>query len=224
MGPRTATIRQIFLKWRSQAREGHFFATSGRCCVDQDDLTKQFTRVLSECTDAELVRGQLTPIVYEQLRAIAQRRMMSERRGHTLQATALVHEALMRLNGDRNVSAEQETHYYASAAEAMRRVLIDHARKKGSKKRAGKRVALLPDVLDLASDPDPDIVMALDEALTQLAIEDKRAAEVVNLRFFAGLEVDEVAKTLQISPRTVAREWAYAKTRLFQMLSSDGSQ
>ena len=132
--------------------------------LNQDDLTTQFTQVLAKCSNGDEIQEQLTPIIYAQLRAIAQRRMMNERRGHTLQATALVHEALLRLNGDRNVSPEREPHFYSAAAEAMRRVLIDHARKKRSKKRAGNRVA-----------------------------------------------------------RTVAREWAYAKTRLFQMLSGGDS-
>lgn len=192
--------------------------------MDLDDLTTQFTRVLESCENAETLEKGLTPIVYEQLRAIANRRMQGERPGHTLQATALVHEALMRLRGDRNVSVKQQTHFFSAAAEAMRRVLIDHARRKGSRKRAGRRIAELPDVLDLASDPDPGTVLALDEALTRLAEEDSRAAEIVKLRFFAGLDVDTTANTLGISPRTVAREWAYARTRLFQLLSAEDSK
>ena len=189
--------------------------------MDHDDLTTQFARVLNSESNDENVQEALTPIVYAKLRAIAQQRMMDERRGHTLQATALVHEALMRLHGDRNVSAEQQTHFYGAAAEAMRRVLIDHARKKGSKKRAGNRVPLIPDVVDLAVDQDSTIIVAVDEAVSRLSQEDPRAGEVVKLRFYAGLDVNEVAKLMSLSPRTVAREWTYARTRLYQILTAD---
>ncbi|MCG8405896.1 MAG: ECF-type sigma factor [Phycisphaerales bacterium] len=194
---------------------------TGTMRMDHDDLTTQFARVLNSESNDENVQEALTPIVYAKLRAIAQQRMMDERRGHTLQATALVHEALMRLHGDRNVSAEQQTHFYGAAAEAMRRVLIDHARKKGSKKRAGNRVPLIPDVVDLAVDQDSTIIVAVDEAVSRLSQEDPRAGEVVKLRFYAGLDVNEVAKLMSLSPRTVAREWTYARTRLYQILTAD---
>ena len=191
--------------------------------MEADPLTTRFTRVLDTCQDAGSLGDELSPIVYDQLRAIAQKRLMQERRDHTLQATALVHEALIRLRGDRNVSASQEAHYYGAAAEAMRRILIDHARRKATKKRNGIRVSRVPDVLDLANEADPGTILALDDALGTLEREDPRAAQVVKLRFYAGLEVEDVALAMNISPRTVAREWAFARTRLFQMLAPDES-
>jgi len=183
-----------------------------------DDASTKVTRLLQEFDQREHAADDLLPLVYDQLRAIAQRRMAGERGAHTLQATALVHEAYVKLIGDQRMSWQNRAHFFAAAAEAMRRILIDHARKRASQKRGGGRKALPISVVDLAEDADPSRVLALDEALTRLEEEDGRAARVVQLRFFAGLGVDEVAEILGVSERTVMREWAFARARLFELL------
>ncbi|HUK64067.1 MAG TPA: sigma-70 family RNA polymerase sigma factor, partial [Dongiaceae bacterium] len=162
--------------------------------------------------------SELLPLVYEQLRAIAQQRMAGERRDHTLQATALVHEAYARLVGDEDVPWQGRGHFFAAAAEAMRRVLIEHARSRGRVKRGGedgrpaKRVPL--GVVDLAAAEDSDQIVMLDEAFRRLEGEDPEAAQVVRLRLYAGLSVEETAGALGVSPSTVDREWAFARAWL----------
>src|SRR5690606_36735472 len=164
----------------------------------------------------------LLPLVYEQLKAIAGARMRSERTDHTLQATALVHEAYMKLVGDRDVSWQNRAHFFAAAAEAMRRILIDHARKRKSEKRGGGMARVPITVVDLAAESDPDQILALEEALAQLEREDPRAAKIVNLRFYAGLSVEETVEATGLSKRTVMREWAFARARLFELLGAEG--
>lgn len=160
--------------------------------------------------------------VYEKLHAIARRRLSGERVAHTLQATALVNEAFVKLNGDRQLTWQEKDSFFIAASEAMRRVLLDHARKKKSQRRGSGAEALPIDVVDLAVHGDPAWVEALDEALGVLEEEDERAAKVVRLRFFCGLGVDETATHLDSSPRTIAREWSYARARLFQLLQERG--
>ncbi len=184
-----------------------------------DDPRHDVTRILQK-RDGDPAE-ELLPLVYAQLRAIAQQRMSSERAGHTLQATALVHEVYVRLLGDSEQNFENRRHFFAAAAEAMRRILIDHARRKGSKKRGGDRHALPISVVDLAEDHDPERILALDEALETLRSEDPRAAQVIELRFYAGLGIDETAEIMGISRRTVIREWTFARTRIFQMLQGE---
>jgi len=156
--------------------------------------------------------------VYEQLRAIAQRQMDQERPGHTLTATALVHEAYMRLAGERELAAGGKAHFYHIAAEAMRRLLIDHARARGRLKRGGARPRTPLSVLDLAQEHEEQQIVALDEAVLRLEKLDAEAAEVVRLRFFAGLSVEQAAEALGISVRTVKRDWAFARAWLHQAL------
>jgi RNA polymerase sigma factor (TIGR02999 family) len=152
--------------------------------------------------------------VYAQLRAIANVQMNGERAGHTLQATALVHEAYARL-AEAGVQWSGPAAFYHAAAEAMRRILIDHARARRTVKRGGGRHSLeLDGVLDLASADDPRQVMALDGAISRLEQEDARAAEVVRLRFYAGLTVDQTAAALGQSRRTVLRDWEFARAWL----------
>jgi RNA polymerase sigma factor (TIGR02999 family) len=177
------------------------------------------TRILTEFADRPNAADELLPLVYNELRAIAQSRMREERAGHTLQATALVHEAYLRLIGGAEPAWESRAHFFRVAAEAMRRILIDHARKKKSAKRGGERKQAPLEAVDLAQEQDPDEVLALDEALRSLEKEDERAAEIVKFRFFAGLSVEETALALDVSERTVMREWAYARARLQQILS-----
>ncbi len=164
---------------------------------------------------------QLLPLVYDQLRAIAQQRMNDERAGHTLQATALVHEAYLRLVGDHDVAWTGRAHFYNAAVAAMRRILIDHARRRGAVKRGGdwRRRAL--NVASLALDENLDSFLALDDAILRLQEQDGAAAQVVRLRFFAGLSIEDTARILDVSPRTVKREWTYARTWLLQNLEDE---
>jgi len=187
----------------------------------QDEASREVTRILRDLGDRPEAAEALLPLVYEQLRAIAQKRMAGERAGHTLEATALVHEAYMRLIGNEEIAWQSRGHFFGAAAESMRRILIDHARKKGSQKRGGGRKALAISVVDLATEHDPGDILALDEAISTLASEDPRAAEVVRLRFYGGLSVEETAEALGVSERTVMREWAYARARLYQLLADD---
>lgn len=182
------------------------------------DLQTRVTQILQEFDRREDASAELLPLVYDQLKAIAGARMRGERAGHTLQATALVHEAYLKLVGDREVSWQNRAHFFAAAAEAMRRILIDHARKRKSEKRGGGAARAPLSVVDLAVESDPDQILALEEALTRLQGEDPRAAEIVNLRFFAGLSVDETTEATGLSRRTVMREWAFARARLFELL------
>ena len=159
-------------------------------------------------------------MVYEELRKVAAHRMSSERADHTLQATALVHEAYVRLVGDQDVQWANRAHFFAAAAEAMRRILIEHARAKQGPQRGGDRRKMPMDVLDLAIADDPEQIVALDEAICRLEEQDADAARVVRLRFYAGLSVEETAAAMNISDRTVKREWAFARAFLFRKLES----
>jgi len=160
---------------------------------------------------------QLLALVYDQLRKIAQQRMNEERAEHTLQATALVHEAYLRLVGGADVDWQGRGHFFAAAAEAMRRILIDHARRRGTAKRGGGLKAVAG-VLDLASEENVGDALALDDLLSRLETEDPQAAAVVRLRFFAGLSIDETAGALSVSPRTVKRNWEFARAWLAHAL------
>jgi RNA polymerase sigma factor (TIGR02999 family) len=163
---------------------------------------------------------RLLPLVYEELRRLARAQLRGERRGHTLQATALVHEVYLRLLGMECGTPQNRTHLFAVAGRLMRQVLVDHARKKRARKRGGGDTMItLSDV-----SPTPQIslidVLALDEALTELTALDPRLCRVVELKFFAGLTIDEASEVLEISPATVERDWATAKAWLHQRLSS----
>lgn len=165
--------------------------------------------------------SQLLPLVYEQLRAVAEQRLRSERTGHTLTATALVHEAYLRLSADRRVPWGGEAHFYVAAAEAMRQILLDHARSKNRVKRGGGRRRAPLSVLDLAADPDSHEILALDRQLRRLEEEHPDAAAVVRLRFFAGLTIDRTADVLGQSPRQVDRLWALARAWLYRELEDE---
>jgi RNA polymerase sigma factor (TIGR02999 family) len=161
--------------------------------------------------------SQLLPLVYDELRRLAAQRLAHERPGQTLQPTALVHEAYLRLVSDRpDQHWDGRGHFFAAAAEAMRRILVENARRKRSQKRGGNLVRLdLADVQVAAPEIHPD-VLALDEALTKLAAQDKVKADLVQLRYFAGLTSDQAAEVLGISPATADRYWAYARAWLHQ--------
>ena len=162
--------------------------------------------------------GELFPLVYEQLRELARRRMRKEKDRHTLQTTALVHEAYLRLAGSGQNHWCDKTQFFFAAAEAMRRILIDHARARGQLKRGGGRKRLPLNVLDLAAEGRIPEILALDEAVLRLEEMSPTVAAVVRLRFYAGLSIEETAEALGISPRTVKREWTYARARLAREL------
>jgi RNA polymerase sigma factor (TIGR02999 family) len=168
-----------------------------------------------------LALEQLTPLVYAELRKIAHRYMNRERAGHTLQTTAVVHEAFLRLLGNPQENWQNRAHFYAIAAQMMRRILVDYARANLRAKRGGEttRVAL-EDIDAPVTEPalDPDLI-ALDAALDKLAEIDPRRGRVVELRFFGGLSVEETAHVLQVAPDTVVRDWRVAKAWLFRYLS-----
>jgi RNA polymerase sigma factor (TIGR02999 family) len=179
------------------------------------------TRLLNDDQGDPRAAEELLPLVYDELRRLAAHRLAQEATGQTLQATALVHEAYLRLVGDGRSAWANRRHFFAAAAEAMRRILVEQARRKrrvrhgGGKRRVGLEQAcplVLPPSLDL---------LALDEALTRLAALDPARAEVVKLRFFAGLTMPEVAQALGISLPTAERYWAFARTWLYAELGAD---
>ena len=164
---------------------------------------------------------ELVPLVYAELRRLAARRLSHERQHHTLQATALVNEAWLKLVDQRG-AWQSRTHFFAIAAQAMRRILVDHARQRHAEKRGGEADHVPVDsVPTLLPSPMPDErLLALDEALTRLAALDPRQAAVVELRFFAGLSVEDTAEVLGVSGMTVKREWAAARAWLFAAVES----
>ena len=167
--------------------------------------------------------GQLLTQVYDQLRAIARSRLNNEASNHTLQATALVHEAWLKLCQRGSVMALDRPRFVMAAAEAMRRVLIDHSRTKDRVKRGGgvsrRSASDLGDILDFATVQDAEQILALDQAIHRLEQEYPKSCDVVKLRFFAGLSVEETAQCLGMSDRTVKREWKFARAWLFRALS-----
>ena len=180
-----------------------------------DDVTS----ILSDMGEGnrQEAMGRLVPLVYQELRAMAQAHLRDERLDHSLQATALVHEAYLRLlGGDRPWNDRR--HFFRAAAEAMRRILIEHARKRGRVKRGGQQVRVELRNVDVATEQDLDELLALDDAFRRLQEKDPEAAEVVELRFFGGLSVEETAKAMEVSQRTVKREWAFARAWLYDAL------
>jgi RNA polymerase sigma factor (TIGR02999 family) len=166
---------------------------------------------------------RLLPLVYDELRKLAAQRLAQERPGQTLQATALVHEAYLRLvDPDGAARWNSRGHFFAAAAEAMRRILVENARRKRRLKRGGDRRRIDLDQLRPVADSAPDDLLALDEALTRLAARDPRRAELVALRFFAGLTMPEAARALGLSLATAERHWTFARTWLYAELSDEG--
>lgn len=182
--------------------------------------TQRLTLLLQEVTaQADGRCSAAFTAVYAELRRIARQHLGQERIGHTLQATALVHEAWLRLFGTRQSFATGQQ-FLAAAANTMRRVLIDHARSKRRDKRGGRQLRVPLDALELATTEDPDQVLALDEAVDALAAQDPRLAEHARLRLYAGLEEAEIAATLGISERTARRDWALARAFLQRQLGT----
>jgi RNA polymerase sigma factor (TIGR02999 family) len=171
---------------------------------------------------------QLLPLVYDELRKLAAHRMAQEGAGQTLQPTALVHEAYLRLvaspQGERQEESPWDSrgHFFAAAAEAMRRILVESARRKKRTKHGGDRQRVDLDDQDVPVRPLPDEILALDEALTRLAEEDAEAAQVVQLHFFAGLSIDQAAEALGVSRATAYRQWSYARAWLRCAIGGEG--
>jgi len=180
------------------------------------------TRMLQAIERGEAhTSAELLPLVYDELRRLAAHKLSQERPGQTLQATSLVHEAWLRLVGTESQNWEGQKHFFATAAEAMRRILIENARRKQREKRGGGWERINIEQIQLAEPLPSNDLLALDEALTELAQRDHPAAELVQLRFFAGLTQQQAADLLGISRRTADRTWAYARAWLFQQIASD---
>jgi RNA polymerase sigma factor (TIGR02999 family) len=184
----------------------------------------EITHLLAEWSNGnQEALDKLYPLVYDELRRIARRYMSRERKGHTLQTTALINEAYLRLVEQRNVQWANRAHFFAIAAQIMRRILIDYARRyEYAKRGAGARRVSLDEVALVAKERARELLL-LDEALNRLAAVDARRSRVVELRFFGGLENDEVAEVLKISPNTVIRDWNMARAWLYKELSGSGS-
>jgi RNA polymerase sigma factor (TIGR02999 family) len=174
---------------------------------------------------------QLLPLVYDELRKLAARKLAGERPGQTLQPTALVHEAYLRLvGGDEDACWDGRGHFYAAAAEAMRRILVDSARRKHRVKHGGDRKRAVLDDCDAPGGPAPDEIVAsdeelvaLDDALTRLAEDDPEAARVVQLHFFAGLSIERVAEMIGVSRATAYRQWSFARAWLRSVMDENGA-
>jgi len=184
------------------------------------------TRILSEIESGDpRAAEKLLPLVYNELRKLASARLEQEKPGQTLQATALVHEAYLKLvDGEGNQHWDSRGHFFAAAAEAMRRILVDNARRKRSFKGGGDQQRQEFDKIDVAIPEIPEDLVALDEALTKLAMTDKTAAGLVQLRFFAGLPLPEAAQMLGVSSRTADRLWAYARAWLRQEIRGQAEE
>jgi RNA polymerase sigma factor (TIGR02999 family) len=194
---------------------------------DQGDgaCAAKLTSLLNEAGagDAQ-ASAELLPLVYEQLRALAARKMRQERPDQTLQATALVHEAYLRLVDTSKVQLwESRWQFFAAAAESMRRILVENARRRGRLKRGGDLDRVDLDKLELTVNDPPDELIALDEALKQLALEHPAKAQLVNLRYFGGLTHEEAAQALGISTSTADRHWTYARAWLYHHMASQES-
>lgn len=184
----------------------------------------QVTQLLARWSDGDqAAREALIPLVYDELRRIARHFLARQRSDHTLQSTALVHEAYMRLVGRTSVHFENRAHFFAVASQLMRRILVDHARKHSAAKRGGNNLTLLLDEsLALPAKPEVDLV-ALDSALSTLATLDRRQADIVEMRFFGGLSIDETSHVLGVSSATIKREWMTARTWLYDEMTRGAS-
>jgi RNA polymerase sigma factor (TIGR02999 family) len=173
------------------------------------------TRILNAVQQGDAnAADELLPLVYEELRKLASYKMSGEAAGHTLQATALVHEAWLRLAGPTPQSWQNRSHFFAAAAESMRRILVDHARRKNSLKRgSGIQPEELNESVILLAAP-PDELLAIHDALDKLASEDSPAAELVKLRYFVGMTMEEAAAAMNLAPRSAERLWTYARAWL----------
>lgn len=188
---------------------------------------KEMTRLLDRVTQGDAAAADvLMPLVYDELRALAQSFLMRERAGHTLEATALVNEAYLRLVDQNNADWQDRTHFFCMAAEMIRRILVDHARARATAKRGGGRQRLtLSEGVELVPDENEDgiDILALEEAMNKLTEHNERQARVVELRFFGGLTVEETASVLNVSERTVKADWRFARAWLRRVINPDAA-
>ena len=186
-------------------------------------ILSDVTRILNEIQRGNRsAAGELMPLVYAELRRLANHKMRKEAAGQTLQPTALVHEAYLRLVGDHSIEWDGRAHFFAAAAESMRRILIDNARKRKTVKHGGEVAHFeISDGDATISSDNLDELLDLDDALTKLAVEEPELAKLVELRFFAGLTIEESAKALDVSTRTITRNWAFVRAWLGKELKAD---
>jgi len=189
------------------------------------DPMSDVTRILCAIEQGDpSAAEQLLPLVYDELRRLAAQKLAHETPGQTLQPTALVHEAYLRLVDQEQAQHwDSKGHFFAAAAEAMRRILVENARRKKRGKHGGHLQRLSLEDRDVPVEPPPDDILALDDALTRLAETDPEAAWVVQLHFFAGLPIEQVAETLGVSRATAYRQWAYARARLRSAIDRSGT-
>jgi RNA polymerase sigma factor (TIGR02999 family) len=180
------------------------------------------TRILNAIEQGEAkATDELLPLVYEELRILAAQKLSHEPPGQTLQATALVHEAYLRLVGSEGQNWQNRRHFFAAAAEAMRRILVENARRKGCPKHGGERKRVEFQKVCLAVEASPEGLIALDEALSQLARKDGEAARLIELTCFGGLTLEQAAEVLGVSSRTAYRHWAFARAWLYEALAEE---
>lgn len=181
------------------------------------------TRILESVSNGDpKAANELLPLVYGELRKLAAAKMANEAANQTLQPTALVHEAWLRLTGNENIKWDGRAHFFGAAAEAMRRILIDNARRKQARRHGGGQQRLDIADVDIAAPGKEDELLAMDEALDKLAVLDKPKAELVKLRYFAGLTIEESAQILGVSVPTANRWWAYSRAWLFEQMQRKG--
>lgn len=182
----------------------------------------EIRKILEAATgDERPVSAELLPLVYDELRNLASEKISREAAGQTLQATALVHEAWLRIAGDTERSWNDRAHFFRAAAQAMRRILVDRARNKASLKRGAKCLTLDIHGLDIADTSLDEKVLLVDEMMDRLEKEDPDSVRIISLKFFGGLTNKEIAAMNGVTERTVERQWAFAKTRLFQMIREE---
>ena len=185
---------------------------------------EELTKILQSASGSgSLISAELLPLVYDELRSLARKRMASASPGETLQATALVHEAWLKISGDENRSWSDRAHFFRAAAQAMRHILVDRARAKASLKRGENPqfVDIHLDGLEIADTTLDERVLLVDEMMVRLEREDPESVRVISLKFFGGLTNKEIAAMDGVAERTVERHWAYAKARLYQMIREE---
>jgi RNA polymerase sigma factor (TIGR02999 family) len=211
------TNRKIFFRTRRIVRPGVFFQ-EGQARMQEQDVTS----LLLAMRDGDSTAArELVPLVYDELRRLAGHYMRGEKPGHTLQATALVHEAWLKLIDTTRVEFENRSHFFAMAAQQMRRILVDHARARQAGKRGGKGEKLPLNEVVVGPEAEQADIIALDDALQALAKVDPQQSRIVELRYFGGLSIEETAAALGISPATVKRDWNMAKAWLYQELRKE---
>lgn len=210
----TPTARQRNVLIHSSA------STPSRLPLDRTDA--DVTRLLAAlANDEPEAMNRLLPVIYDELRKLAAAQLRRERGDHTLGATALVHEAFLRLVDQRSVDWRGRSHFFGIAAQAMRRILVDHARRRSAGKRSSEQQITLETAVPIAADSDSDEIIAVHEALDRLAVLDARQAKLVELRYFAGFSLEEAAELIGISSATAYRDWAMARAWLQRELAAD---